>query len=134
MIKNNKIENKIILLGYLNQNDLKEYTRKCSFLVMPSIGYENCPYSVIETQAIGKATIVSKIGGIPELVKNNKTGYIYKYNDVKELEDKMKILFENNELADSFGKEAKELALKEYSPENYYEKLEKIYKNLIGVK
>ena len=46
----------------------------------------------------------------------------------------MKILFENNELADSFGKEAKELALKEYSPENYYEKLEKIYKNLIGVK
>lgn len=134
MIKNNKIENKIILLGYLNQNDLKEYTRKCSFLVTPSIGYENCPYSVIETQAIGKATIVSKIGGIPELVKNNKTGYIYKYNDVKELEDKMKILFENNELADSFGKEAKELALKEYSPENYYEKLEKIYKNLIGVK
>lgn len=133
-IKSNKLDDKIILLGYLNQKDLREYTRKCSFLVTPSIGYENCPYSVIETQAGGKATIVAKIGGIPELVDDNKTGFIYKYDDLAGLEEKMKELFENKELADAFGKAAKEFALKEYSPKGYYEKIKKIYKNVLGEK
>lgn len=133
-IKENNLEDKIILLGHLNQKDLKEYTRKCGFLVIPSIWYENGPYSVIETQSIGKAIIGANIGGIPEMVINNENGLTYKYNDVKELEGKMKRLFSDIELREEFGNNAKKFANKEYSPENYYKKLEKIYKNLIGVK
>lgn len=133
-IKENKLEDKIILLGYLNQKDLKEYTRKCGFLVIPSIWYENGPYSVIETQSIGKAIIGANIGGIPEMVINNENGLTYKYNDVKELEEKMKRLFSDIELREKFRNNAKKFAIKEYSPENYYEKIEKIYKNVIGVK
>lgn len=133
-IKENNLENKIILLGYLNQKDLKEYTRKCGFLVIPSIWYENGPYSVIETQSIGKAIIGANIGGIPEMVINNENGLTYKYNDVKDLEEKMKNLFSDVELREKLGKNAKKFAIKEYSPENYYEKIEKIYKNVIGVK
>ena len=53
---------------------------------------------------------------------------------LKELEEKMKRLFSDIELREKFGNNAKEFANKEYSPENYYKKLEKIYKNLIGVK
>ena len=118
-------------MGYLNQKDLREYTRKCRFLVIPSIWYENGPYSVIETQSIGKAIIGANIGGIPEMVLNNKNGLTYKYDDINELEAKMKELFENKELADKFGKSAKEFALNEYSPNGYYEKIEKIYKESI---
>ena len=129
-IKENNLEDKIILLGYLNQKDLKEYTRKCGFLVIPSIWYENGPYSVIETQSIGKAIIGADIGGIPEMVINNENGLTYKYNDVKELEEKMKNLFNDLELREKFGKNAKKFAIKEYSPENYYEKIKKIYRNV----
>jgi len=68
------------------------------------------------------------------MVINNENGLTYKYNDVKELEEKMKRLFSDIELREKFGNNAKEFANKEYSPENYYKKLEKIYKNLIGVK
>lgn len=131
-IKNSKLENRIVLLGYLNQKDLREFTRKCSFLVIPSIWYENGPYSVIETQAIGKAIIGANIGGIPEMVQDNVNGLIYEYDDINELEDKMKKLFEFPELAYHFGKSAKNFALKEYRPEKYYEKIEKIYKNVLG--
>ncbi len=131
-IKNSKLENRIVLLGYLNQKDLREFTRKCSFLVIPSIWYENGPYSVIETQAIGKAIIGANIGGIPEMVQDNVNGLIYEYDDINKLEDKMKNLFESPELADHFGKSAKNFALKEYRPEKYYEKIEKIYKNVLG--
>ena len=53
-------------------------------------------------------------------------------DDINDLEAKMKELFENKELADKFGKSAKEFALNEYSPNGYYEKIEKIYKNVLG--
>lgn len=131
-IKDSKLENRIVLLGYLNQKDLREFTRKCSFLVIPSIWYENGPYSVIETQAIGKAIIGANIGGIPEMVQDNVNGLIYEYDDINELEDKMKNLFENKQKVRLFEENAKQLAFKEYSTKEYYNRLEKIYKNVKG--
>lgn len=130
-INNNNLKDKMILLGYLKQDDLKEYTRKASFIVVPSIWYENCPYSVLETQAIGKAIIGANIGGIPELVQNEKNGFIYKYDDVNELKEKMKKLFNDKELANEFGKNAKKFAREEYDKNKYYEKIINIYKNSV---
>ena len=128
-INDNKLNDKIILLGYLKQDELKEYTRKASFIVVPSIWYENCPYSILETQAIGKAIIGSNIGGIPELVEDGKNGYTYKYDDIDELKEKMKKLFNDKELANEFGANAKEYAREEYDKNKYYEKIMRIYKN-----
>lgn len=130
-INNNNLKDKMILLGYLKQDDLKEYTRKASFTVVPSIWYENCPYSILETQAIGKAIIGANIGGIPELVQNDENGLVYKYDDVNELKEKMKKLFNDKELANEFGENAKKYATKEYDKDKYYEKIINIYKNSV---
>ena len=130
-INGNNLKEKIILLGYLKQDDLKEYTRNASFTVVPSIWYENCPYSILETQAIGKAIIGANIGGIPELVQNEENGLVYKYDDVNELKEKMKKLFNDKELANEFGENAKKYATKEYDKDKYYEKIINIYKNSV---
>ena len=130
-INGNNLKEKIILLGYLKQDDLKEYTRNASFTVVPSIWYENCPYSILETQAIGKAIIGANIGGIPELVQNEKNGFIYKYDDVDDLKAKMKKLFNDEELANEFGVNAKMFAREEYDKDKYYEKIINIYKNSV---
>lgn len=128
--KNNMQEN-IKLLGYIDSDKVKEYVRKSRFIIVPSIWYENCPYSVLETLAIGKPIIGSNLGGIPELVKNNESGLIYTYNKPKELQEKMKTLFENKELADELGKNAKQIAKKEYSKESYYNKIINIYEGAV---
>lgn len=130
-INDNNLKEKIILLGYLKQDDLKEYTRNASFTVVPSIWYENCPYSILETQAIGKAIIGANIGGIPELVQNEKNGFIYKYDDVNELKEKMKKLFNDKELANEFGKEAQKNAKNDYDEEEYYKKIINLYNKAI---
>lgn len=128
--KNNMQEN-VKLLGYIDSDKVKEYVRKSSFIIVPSIWYENCPYSVLETLAIGKTIIGSNLGGIPELVKNNESGLIYTYNKPKELQEKMRALFENKELADELGKNAKQIAKKEYSKESYYNKIINIYEGAV---
>ncbi len=131
IIKDRHLEKNILLLGYLNQDQVKEYLRKARFVVVPSIWYENCPYSILETQAIGKPVIGTNIAGIPELVQDKVNGLTYQYDDIKELEEKMKILFENRSLAEEYGKRAKEIATKEYSKEKYYSKIVEIYEKAI---
>lgn len=127
VIKENKLEKRVKLLGFLNKEEMKETVRKCKFVVVPSIWYENCPYSVIETLCTGKPVIGANIGGIPELVKDNENGFIYKYDDINELAEKMKVLFEDDKLVKKFSKQAKEIAKEQYSKENYYKKIMKIY-------
>lgn len=133
-IKDNKLTKRVKLLGFLNKEQMTEQVRKARFIVVPSIWYENCPYSVMETLATGKPVIGANIAGIPELVINNENGFTYKYDDVNELTEKLNILFKDEKLVDKFSKKAKELS-KQYDKEEYYKKIERIYKDVIkGVK
>ena len=129
-IKVNKLTKKVKMLGFLDKKQITEYIRKSRFVVVPSIWYENCPYSVMETLAIGKPVIGANIAGIPELVINNKNGLTYTYNSVDELSLKMQELFQNEKKVIQFSKKAKELS-KQYDKEIYYKKINNIYKNII---
>lgn len=131
IIRENNLEQRVELLGFLSKADVIDWKRRCRFTVVPSIWYENCPYSVMETLAIGKTVIGANIAGIPELVKDNRSGFIYKYDDINDLADKMRILFEDKSLAEEFGKKAKIDASEFYAKNVYYKKIMDIYENLI---
>ena len=88
----------------------------------------------LETLSIGKPIIGADIGGIPELVMDNKTGLLYKYDDVNDLSEKMEKLFTDKALAEEFGNNAKEFAKKEFDKENYYNKIIEIYNKLVEEK
>lgn len=62
--------------GFQSGEALKLFVKNCRCVVLPSECYENCPYSAMEAMAMGKPLIVSKNGGLPELVEDGKNGYI----------------------------------------------------------
>ena len=130
-ITENNLQNRIKLLGFIKQEEVKNQISKCRFVVVPSIWYENCPYSVMETLAMGKPVIGADIGGIPELVKDKQSGLIYKYDDIEELTNKMHELFTNQKLAEKLGNNAKQQATKLYDSNTYYEKILEIYNQLL---
>ena len=125
----NSMSDKVKLLGFLEKKQIIEYVRKASFIVVPSVWYENCPYSILETMAIGKPIIGSNIGGIPELIIDGQTGYIY--STLEELENNMNKLFNDKQLAKELGQNAKIKAKEEFSKNNYYENIMKVYKGVI---
>lgn len=131
-IKEHKLENRITLLGYLNQNDIRENIRKCRFVTVPSIWYENCPYSILETMEIGKPIIGSKIGGIPELIQDGINGFTYEHNDVTKLTNILMKLFGNDETIKQFSKNSKQIFIQNYSAEAYYNKLMTVYNKYIN--
>ena len=126
------LSDRVKFLGYLQQKDLKNYIINSRFAVLPSIWYDNCPYSVLETLAQGKAILGSNIAGIPELVKDQISGLIFQYDSVKDLSDKMKLLFENDKLVKNLGENAKKQAIKEYDKNVYYGKIINIYEKLVA--
>lgn len=63
--------------GFQTGAILEDYVRKSKCVVLPSEWYENGPYSVMESMAMGKPLIVSDNGGLPELVEDGKNGFVY---------------------------------------------------------
>lgn len=125
--------NPSILVGYLAGDALKETIRKASVVVVPSEWYENCPMSVLEAMAYGKPLVGSRIGGIPELVEEGKTGLLYEAGDVDELLNALNQLMQSKELRQNMGKAGRERVVKHFSLDVHHQVLMNIYKNVLGV-
>ena len=61
--------NNIKDVGFQTGEDLQRLIAEARFSVYPSEWYENCPFSVMESQMHGTPVLGAKIGGIPELIQ-----------------------------------------------------------------
>lgn len=112
-------------VGFKTGKELEMLIRKAKCSVYPSEWYENCPFSVIESQMYGTPVIGSRIGGIPELIREGETGELFEPGNVDELELVLKkVLFTPN-LLEKYSNNC--LDLKFETPETYYSSLMKIY-------
>jgi glycosyltransferase involved in cell wall biosynthesis len=98
------------------------------FVVLPSEWYENNPRAIIEGFALGKPAVGSRIGGIPELVRDDETGFTFQAGDPEDLKKKILLLVKNPEKILLMGKRARSFVEQELNPEQHYEKLMEIYK------
>jgi glycosyltransferase involved in cell wall biosynthesis len=88
LIKEYDLEDNIEFLGQLNSNEIKEYINNIDVNLLPSF-QEVCPMSIIEAMILGKPSIASSIGGIPEMIFNNYNGYLIPVGNAEELANKI---------------------------------------------
>lgn len=75
----------ITFFGYRTGPDLSNLMRSARAIVLPSEWYENAPLSVLEAYALQKPVIGARIGGIPELVLERRTGTLFESGNVADL-------------------------------------------------
>jgi len=129
-VKSENLKN-VKFLGYMKQENLFNLVKSCMFTVIPSECYENNPRSVIESFALGKPVIGARIGGIPELVKDWETGLTFESGNIDDLWEKIIIMLDNKDKIPQMGYNARKLVEKDFNPEKHYEKLIKIYEQVI---
>ena len=85
-------------VGFKTGKDLARLVSGALFSVYPSVWYENCPLSVLESQSLKTPVLVSNMGGIPELVEDGVTGVILKELTRDALAGEMERLFRDRGL------------------------------------
>ena len=112
-------------LGFKTGEELESLIRKAKCSICPSEMYENCPFSVIESQLYETPVLASRIGGIPELIQEGETGELFTAGDANDLENKLRKLLETPGLLEEYSQNCKKSNWE--TPNSYYEKLMKIY-------
>jgi len=92
-------------IGKISNDLIETVYRETDVLVLPSIWPENQPVTITEAMASGMPVIASRAGGIPELVDDGKTGFLFDIGNARALarlmleflssRDKMRFLGEN---------------------------------------
>jgi glycosyltransferase involved in cell wall biosynthesis len=88
-IKNYKLGSRVEFVGEKSGEELSELVRKARAIVVPSVWYENMPMNILEAVATGKVVIASRIGGIPEIIKDGESGFLFRAGDALELVTKI---------------------------------------------
>ena len=113
-------------VGFQRGQALENLIRQARFSVYPSQWYENCPFSVMESQLYGTPVLGADIGGIPELIEVGKTGELFESGNAAQLEEKIRTLWEDRELTDRYSENCAHLRFDDVAA--YTEKLLKLYR------
>lgn len=88
-------------VGFQKGEVLEKLIREAKFSVYPSEWYENCPFSVMESQMYGTPVLGANIGGIPELIRVGQTGELFESGNKESLKRKIKEMSRNQYKVDS---------------------------------
>ena len=79
------ISKQVEFLGRVDFHELKKYYLSCDVVVVPSLHSEPFGRVIVEAFKCGKPVVGSKTGGIPELIKPGKTGFLFEPGNSEEL-------------------------------------------------
>lgn len=128
-IRDHRLQN-VEMLGFVDGEEKYRILRGALCCVVPSECYENFPYAVLESAAVGTTVVASRIGGLVTIVSDGETGFLFTPGSSAELRGKLELLVANRETAVRMGRKAQHWVETKYTPDAHYDKLIKIYRDL----
>jgi glycosyltransferase involved in cell wall biosynthesis len=129
-IKAESITN-VQLMGFLSREQIIQDVSKSLFSVLPSLWYENYPNSIIESFALGKPIVASRIGGIPELIRDRENGLLFSTGDSEDLKSKIESMLVDKKMILDMGRKARLWVEENLDCEKHYPLLMDHYKKAI---
>jgi glycosyltransferase involved in cell wall biosynthesis len=130
-IQASPMADRIHFIGH--RTDVPNLMTMADFQVQPSISGEGLPRTIIEAMANGTPSVVTTTGGSPELVEEDKTGYIVATNDSVAFAQAMNKLISSKERCIEMGLAAKQRMAEKFSSKetvkqhlSYFSKITKI--------
>ncbi|MBP1919011.1 glycosyltransferase [Youngiibacter multivorans] len=112
------------------REDIPKLLADSDIFIMSS-NWEGLSLAIIEAMASGLPIISTDVGGMSEIVHNDKNGLLVESQDEQGLADAICLLVENYELRKMMSKESKQLSGK-YDIENTNNKYQELYRKLIN--
>jgi L-malate glycosyltransferase len=127
------LQKDVILTGKVKHSEINKYYNIIDIYVAISVNdAESFGVAILEASACEKPVIVSRIGGLPEVVAENVTGFIVQPKNVAETAEKIEKLIVDRNLRTQLGKAGRVRVVNEFNWEANVKKMVEIYKsNLI---
>jgi glycosyltransferase involved in cell wall biosynthesis len=99
-----KVKGQIQFLGPFDNQKISQVYEEIDVLVVPSIWFENSPNVILEAFAHQTPVIASNLGGMAELVSDQKTGLLFAPNNAADLAEKLEKILDHPTLLSNLQK------------------------------
>ena len=121
---------RVKFLGW--RDDIPEIMRVLDIFVLPSLN-EGMGRVLVEAMAVGKPIVASRVGGIPDLVKEGHNGFLVEPGDVDGMAFAVKELVNSKKTRDAMGTKGRTMA-QHYSAQKMVEKIDVLYSSIYRTK
>lgn len=127
------LEGRAQLLGWVAGSKKEKLLAQAEVFVLPSYN-EGLPVSILEAMSRGVAVLSTTVGGIPQLVRDGKDGFLIEPGDVAALTERLNLLCGDAVLRKKMGSAARERVMAEFSKDAVLPMLHALYTELAVTK
>ena len=128
-IRNFGLENAVVYHGFVSGEEKEKLFQSSDVYVLPSY-VEGFPVSILEAMSYGMPVVASRIGGIPDIIDERKTGLLVTPGDITALRAAITELLNDKEKRMAMGRNAEEES-KKYFPHRIEEDLKSLYEKFL---
>lgn len=121
----------VTFVGFKSGDMLQEEICSATITVIPSEWYEVFGRTIIESFALGRPVLGARIGGIEELIRDGRTGWLFKPGDVGDLREKIFEAIRDPHRAVRMGANARRYVQEHHDASDYYRQLLRVYRQAI---
>ena len=130
MVESLNIANDTLFTGTVTYDDIPKYQNMLSVSVTVSLS-ESFGVTVLEASACAKPVVVSNVGGLPEVVEDEVTGFIVEPENPKQTADAIEKIVLNKELQDRMGKAGRRRVRRLYNWDDNVKQMVKFYNDTL---
>jgi glycosyltransferase involved in cell wall biosynthesis len=123
------IARRCLFVGY--QDDVAPYYEAIDALLLPSVN-EGTPVSVIEALAAGRPAVATRVGGVPDVVRDGVDGFLSDVGDASTLADRLAELARDPERRAEMGREGREHVVQRYAVDRLVDDVDRLYRELLS--
>ncbi|RKI91752.1 glycosyltransferase family 1 protein [Parablautia intestinalis] len=121
----------VVDLGWITGEEKSRYLAESDIFVLPSY-FEGQPVSILEAMAYSCAIVASNVGGIPQMIEDEKTGILVLPENVRSLKKGLEKALGDAEICARMGANARQKVEEGFSIEKNMEKLLEIYETVLA--
>jgi len=125
---------RVLLIGQVLRKNLQNYYKKSTVVVMPSLFPETFGFVGLEAMYFKRPVVAFNAGGISEWLIHGKNGFLIERGNIRMLAYYIRLLLENKEICQRFGKEGYRIVRERFSRERHIEKLLNIYEDVLNAR
>lgn len=136
LVRDRGLESEVTFLGHIPGHLMNTYYSRADIYVQPSIidkdgTTEGLGVTILEAMACETPCIGSRVGGIPDIIRDGENGFLVNPADPEQLAEKICLLLKDKDLRERIGREGRKFVEENYSWNAKASELMEIYDRLV---